>query len=41
MLTSVLIMYIFAKAPFGLMEYNEMERNGMDYNNVSLFGFEK
>jgi hypothetical protein len=23
------------------MKYNEMEWNGMDYNNVPFFGFEK
>jgi hypothetical protein len=26
---------------FGLMEYNGMKRNEIEYNNVPLFGFEK
>jgi hypothetical protein len=31
---------MITKVMFGLIEYNGMERNGMTYNNVTLFGFE-
>jgi hypothetical protein len=36
-----LVVYSNVIHPFGLMEYNGIERSGMEYNNVPLLGFEK
>jgi hypothetical protein len=40
-LVNSILLAKYVKTPFELVEYNRMEHNGMKYNNVPLFGFEK